>query len=152
MARFTVLKCPSYKTGSTSTSLSSHTNIQFAAWIYANISIFVCKLLIINILNKIRYNSICIKGGNSYYFLVISIYFHVLYIKTQEKKTGNLHICCISVWNILFFILHICCISVWMPVLLFNSFINISSWIYGEREMLHPMDGFCYLKPLYGLF
>ena len=47
---------------------------------------FVCKLLIISTLNKIRYNSICIKGANSCYFLVISIYFHVLYIKTQEKK------------------------------------------------------------------
>lgn len=47
---------------------------------------FAYKLLIISILNKTRYNSICIKGGNSHYFPVISIYFHVLYIKTQEKK------------------------------------------------------------------
>ena len=44
---------------------------------------FAYKLLIISILNKIRYNSTCIKGVNSHYFPVISIYFHVLYIKTQ---------------------------------------------------------------------
>lgn len=44
---------------------------------------FAYKLLIISILNKVRYNSICIKGVNSHYFSYISIYFHVLYIKTQ---------------------------------------------------------------------
>ena len=44
---------------------------------------FVYKLLIISVLNKMRYNSICIKGVNSHYFPVISIYFYVLYIKTQ---------------------------------------------------------------------
>lgn len=42
-------------------------------------------------LNKILPNFRCIKGANSRYFPVISIYFHVLYIKTQEKKTGNLN-------------------------------------------------------------
>ena len=44
---------------------------------------FAYKLLIISILNKTRYNSIYIKGVNSHYFPVISIYFYVLYIKTQ---------------------------------------------------------------------
>ena len=53
---------------------------------------FAYKLLIISILNKTLYNSKGIKGGNSHYFPVISIYFHVLYIKTQEKKTGDLNV------------------------------------------------------------
>ena len=86
---------------------------------------FICKSLIISVLNKTRYNSICIKGVNSHYFPVISIYFHVLYIKTQEKKTDNLQVCCMSVWNFLFFVLHVCCMSVCMSVLLLTVLLTI---------------------------
>lgn len=38
-------------------------------------------------LNKIRYNSICIKGVNSHYFPVISIYFMYYISKLNKKKT-----------------------------------------------------------------
>lgn len=113
---------------------------------------FACKLLIFSILNKTRYNSICIKGCNSCYFLVISIYFHVLYIKTQEKKTCNLHTHCIPIGNILFLMLHTHCIPICIPIPLFNSFINNYRLVKGVRKIGHPLDGFSCLKPLYGLF
>ena len=82
LARFTVLKCPGNETGNTSTRLF-HTPTHNLHLNLCKYKYFAYKSLIISILNKIRYNSICIKGVNSHYFSCISIYFHVLYIKTQ---------------------------------------------------------------------